>query len=295
MLWMRALALPVLSGVVVSDWSKASANAVRRFSSRGRFSRFLLRIDKRHQRWTRRRGGYLLALADVPATIKELQREGMIAALLEPASPYADQYSLTGVTVPDQGRLIIEIVGPGFDASDILRADIAPHERWEASVALTHGAGSIDPIPRERVHVVTQGQFAESVQKRLTKIGARLKDAAFPDNVLEKSDLCASQLVDEAKAYLRSTRQTTLLKHSESYAPIPEKYVAAFALDVRKLLSGLSAYGIHLGPSSFAASVIPKRGLVFWDFFPARKQEAASLYPESQSEQGLGHESAPKR
>jgi len=45
---------------------------------------------------------------------------------------------------------------------------------------------------------------------------------------------------------------------------------------------GLSGYGIHLGSSSFAASVIPKRGLVFWDFFPARKQESASLYPAAQ-------------
>jgi len=59
-----------------------------------------------------------------------------------------------------------------------------------------------------------------------------------------------------------------LLKHAENYIPIPEKYLMAFARDVRKLLSGLSAYGIHLGPSSFAASVIPKRGLIFWDFFP---------------------------
>jgi hypothetical protein len=280
-LWMRALGLPVLSGVVISGWSKASATAVRRFANRGRFSKLLLRIDKRHQRWTRRRGGYLVALADVPATAKELQREGMIAVLLEPASPYADRYSLAGVTLPDEGKLVIEIVGPGFDASDILRADIAPHERWEAILAMPPGSRSAGAISCRRTHVATQGQFEESVQKRLAKIGARLKDAPFLDDVLKKSDPGAPQLVDEAKAYLRATRQTTLLRHSTRYAAIPEKYVAAFARDVQKLLSGLSAYGIHLGPSSFAASVIPKRGLVFWDFFPARKQEAASLYPQA--------------
>lgn len=280
MLWMHALALPVLSGVVVSDWSKASADAIRRFSKRGGFSKLLLRIDKRDQRWTRRRGGYLLTLAEIPATIKELHREGMIAVLLEPASPYADQYSLAGVTVPDQGKLIIEIVGPGFDASDILRADIAPHERWEASVVLTPGARSADPVSCQRVQTVTQRQFAESVHQRLAKVGARLKDPAFPDEVLKVSAPGVLKLREQAIAYLKDTRQTTLLKHAESYAPIPEKHVGDFARDVRKLLSGLSSYGIHLGPSSFAASVIPKRGLVFWDFFPARKQEAASLYPE---------------
>ena len=219
-------------------------------------------------------------MADVPATVKGLQREGMIAVLLEPASPYADQYSLAGVTAPDEGKLIIEIVGHGFDASDILRADTAPHERWEASMVLTLGARSAEPVSCKRVHMATQEQFANSVQRRLAKIGARLKAPAFPDSVLKKSEFDAFKLAEEAIAYLKDTRQTTLLKHAESYAPIPEKYVAAFARDVRKLLSGLSAYGIHLGPSSFAASVIPKRGLVFWDFFPARKQEAASLYPE---------------
>ena len=94
MLWIHVLGLPVLPGVVVSDWSKASATAVRRFCRRAQFSNLLLRIDKRHERWTRRRGGYLLSLPEVPAVVKELQREGMIAALLEPASPYADHYSL---------------------------------------------------------------------------------------------------------------------------------------------------------------------------------------------------------
>ena len=280
MLWMHALGLPVLSGVVVSDWSKDSANAVRRFSRRSRFSKLLLRIDKRHERWTQRRGGYLLTLAEVPATVNDLRHEGMIAVLLEPASPYADQHSLAGVAAPDQEKLIIEIVGPGFDASDILRADVQPHERWEASLGpIMPGARSAEPLSCHRIHVVAQDQYAVSVQERLAKIGARLRNPAFPDRVLQDSSLSATQLAGEASAFLKTTRQTTLLKHAENYAPIAEKHVAAFVRNVRKLLSGLSSYGIHLGPSSFAASVIPSRGLVFWDFFPARKQEAASLYP----------------
>jgi hypothetical protein len=280
MLWMHALGLPVLSGVVVSDWSKASANAVRRFSRQCRFSRFLLRIDKRDQRWTRRRGGYLLTLADVPAMIKELRREGMIAALLEPASPYADQYSLAGVTAPDQEKLIIEVVGPGFDASDLLRGDLQAHERWEATLGpIMPRVRSSDPLSCHRINLAPQDQYAGSVQRRLAKIGARLKNPAFPDAVLQGSAADSARLVAEAIAFLKATRQATLLKHAETYAPIPEKHVTSFARDVRTLLAGLSSYGINLGPTSFAASVIPRRGLVFWDFFPARKQEAASLYP----------------
>ena len=279
MLWMHALGLPVLPGVVVSDWSKASAIAVNRFCRRGQLSSLLLRIDKRHERWTRRRGGYLLNLPDVPSVVKELQREGMIAALLEPASPYADHYSLAGVTVPDREKMIVEIVGPGFDASDILRGDLPAHERWEVDFASTmsgHEAG--EQIYCRRVHIVTPEQYSESVQMRLAKIGARVEDAAFPDTALKMSAPDSAELVRQGVAFLKRTRQLTLLRNADIYSPIPEKHVALFSRSVAKLLSGLSAYGIHLGPSSFAASVIPKRGLIFWDFFPSKKQEAAYLY-----------------
>ena len=190
--------------------------------------------------------------------------------LLEPASPYADQYSLAGVTVPDEEKFLVEIAGPGFDASDILRGDIPPHERWEASLKLS---------TRRRINLVSDGEYAHSVQRRLAKIGARLKNPAFPDSMLQESFRDSGQLVSDAISFLKASHQTTLLKHAQDYVPIPEQHVESFARHVGKLLSGLSAYGIHLGPSSFAASVIPKRGLIFWDFFPAKKQEIASLYP----------------
>lgn len=272
MLWMHALSLPVLSGVLVSDWSKTSAKAVHRFARNGRFAKLLLRIDKRHERWTRRRGGYLLTLAELPTTIEELRLEGMVAALLEPASPYADQYSLAGVTVPDEQKLLVEIVGPGFDASDILRADIPPHERWEASLRVS---------ARRRINLASKGEYTSSVQKRLAKIGARLKNPAFPDSILKGSAREADHLADAAIAFLKASHQTTLLRHADGYVPIPERHVVSFTRNIAGLLSGLSSYGIHLGPSSFAASVIRNRGLIFWDFFPARKQEIASLYPSS--------------
>jgi hypothetical protein len=280
MLWMHALGLPVLSGIVVSDWSKVSADAVHKFARSGRFSKLLLRIDKRYQRWTTRRGGYLLTLAEIPTTIEELRHEGMIAVLLEPASPYADEYSLAGVTAPDQEKLIVEVVGPGFDASDILRSDLQPHERWEADLGpIASRAKVTDPISCHRIFSTNSNEYRRSVQERLVKIGARIKNPAFPDEVLKSSSTDPVRLREEAVEFLKRTRQTTLLNHAKSYDPVPERHVKSFARNVRSLLSGLSGYGIHLGPSSFAGSVIPKRGLVFWDFFPARKQEADSLYP----------------
>jgi hypothetical protein len=217
-------------------------------------------------------------LPDLRRTVEELKKEGMLALLLEPASPYRDQYSLAGVTIPDEGKLIVEVVGPGFDTSDILRSDIQPHERWEVTIndkELQKPKRSVLPM---QIASVTPELYREGVQLRLAKIGARAKNPAFPEMKLRDHEEFA-HLIQNGVSFLKDTRETLLLKHAEEYAPVPVKYLVSFARYVEKLLSGLSAYGIHLGPSSFAASVILKHGLIFWDFFPARKQEAASLYP----------------
>ena len=279
MLWMRALGLPVLSGIVVNGWSKDSAAALNRFCKQNDSSSILLRIDKRHDRWTRRRGGYILHKTAVPGVVKELKREGMLALLLEPASPYCDAYSFAAVTVPEESKIVIEVIGAGFDASDILRGDIQPHERWNIGLG-TNSRREHSPRSFERISLATTEQYTRSVQQRLTKIGARTKNPAFPGAELDKYS--AEELAEAGTAYLKDTRQTLLLKNASRYTPVPEKHIVAFARSVENLLAGLAGYGIHLGSSSFAASLIPKRGLTFWDFFPARRQEAASLYPGTQ-------------
>lgn len=209
----------------------------------------------------------------------ELKREGRIAILLEPASPYADQYSLAGVSVPEEQKLIVEVVGPGFDASDILRGDLEAHERWE--LALESGVGGRAILPRDanRIHLTTAEKYAESVQGRLAKIGARIKNPAFPD-VLLRAESDTNKLREAATIFLKVSHQTALLRHANAYIPIPQKHLLSFARYVKTLLLGLGEYGIHLGSSSFAASLLLRRGLIFWDFFPARRQEASSLlYP----------------
>ncbi len=270
---MHALHLPVLTGVVIDSWSDSSVAAVRQFCRQNHFKHLLLRIDRRDQRWTRRRGGYLVEFDELPKLVKELKRERMLTILLEPKSPFNDQYSFAGVTVPDSAKIIVEVVGSGFDASDILRGDLPPHERWECG--LNDSRSSIV----ERTMLIEGEEYRASVQRRLAKIGARIVNPAYPDDVLK--GVSSQELIGRGIDFLKSSRQTTLLKHAQNYMPVPEKLVRLFVSEVEKALRGLSQYGIHLGPSSFAASMIPKRGLIFWDFFPARKQEAASLYPSS--------------
>src|ERR1035438_4041509 len=97
------------------------------------------------------------------------------------------------------------------------------------------------------------------------RLGPGLRTRRFPDIVLRAHDVDTGQLREAGTIFLRTTHQTALLKNAKAYAPIPQKHLMLFARHVESLLSGLAAYGIHLGPTSFAASVLTKRGLIFWD------------------------------
>jgi len=281
MLWMRVLGLPVLSGVIISAWSDQSARMVGRYCRRNNFTELLLRIDRFGQRWTNRRGGYLLPLARLPQVVRELEREHTIAILLEPLSPYKDCYSLVAVTAPEDRRITIEVVGPGFDASDILRSDVEPHQRFEVAVSLLGPRRDSPKLPRLTcVHTIRSEDYAKSVDQRLAKIGARLENPALPNELLKSPAADHKGLKSSALLFLKKSRQPLLLKHLPAYTPIPEALVARFVRDVLRMMDGLASYGIHIGPTTFSASFTSARRLVFWDFFPASPREASILYPK---------------
>ena len=269
-LWLRRAGLPTLDGVVVADWSARSAALVNAFCSRHNLSDLLLRIDKRNERWTARRGGYLIALGEVPGTVRELGADGFLALLLEPASPYDDLHSLTAIV---SGRTaVLEIVGPGFDAGDLLRGDTTPHERWE-------GVLNGDRVSQvSQVYVIDGGAYSRAVDERLVKIGARLHKPAFP--VLRNlTDNDREALRVEAVTFLSESGQTRLLHSATSYTTARESLVRTFANNISRCLAVLHEQGIHLGDVSFSASVLPARGLCFWDFFPADLSQTRLLYP----------------
>src|ERR1017187_2547159 len=144
---------------------------------------------------------------------------------------------------------------------------------WDDSRNQNHPTDSA-----EEAHLISAGDYHESVNQRLIKIGARLKDSAFPRSIKQSSRQARSALRDSAIEYLSRTEQTLLLKHLDRYIPISEKRLSTVVRCVVGMLGGLGNYGIHLGPTSFSASFTKTGRLVFWDFFPARVAEAEALY-----------------
>jgi hypothetical protein len=280
LLWMRANHFPVLAGLILNNWSGKSEEAVARFCRETNVSELLVRIEKPSQRWTRRRGGYTIPLERVGGFVEELVREGMIAILLEPANLNSDFFSLTCVSEVATGKIDVEVVGPGFDASDVLRADITPHERFEITLDRKtllddgHGQMSIS-----RTYVVDREGYQASVRRRLEKIGARLKNPAFPEELMPAAIApeVATKLAEDATRYLRESRQTALLDHSDRYDPIPTHLLDLFLEQVLRLSRATADSNVRWKSFSLAASFLSEDRLVIWDFFPPGDYDTTSL------------------
>jgi hypothetical protein len=278
LLWMQSNGFPVLPGLILNGWVSETEAVVSRFCRERGFSEVLIRIEKPGQRWTRRRGGYTIPVGNVRSQVEELAREGMITILLEPASPYSDTFSLTSVCDLETGKVDLEVVGPGFDASDILRSDILPHERFEVFLGnreLKTGPASTE---LKRTHLVGQEEYKTSLQLRLMKIGARLRNPSFPDEVIEAAvtDADRATLLQEATDFLRKSGQTAILDNSE-YEPIPSRLLDTFVRELARILERVRASKIHWRLLGVSSSFLPHDRLVIWDFFSPGENDTTAL------------------
>lgn len=274
MVWIRALRQPILDGLIVQRWSVDADRALRDFCGRHDCDEFLLRIDTLNKRWSERRGGYIVPRSKAGTVVKELNKEGRIAAFLEPLSPFRDRYSVAAITDDGQEAMTVEVVGPGFDASDMLRSDSLPHERFEVFFAQPHR----ENVSAQRTYIICPEDYKRAVQERLIKIGARLRNPAYPRTLIGSTGIQRVRLAEQAVHYLKRTRQTALLNHLENYEPIPRRLIGRFARGVGSIIFGVRRYGIRLGPTSFAGTFTEHGRFVFWDFFPADLAKAKELY-----------------
>lgn len=215
MVWIRALRQPILDGLVVQHWSVEAERALKAFCVRHGCDEVLLRIDTLNQRWSERRGGYIIPRSKARGMVKELYSDGKIAAFLEPLSPYRDRYSLGAITDAAQETMTVEVVGPGFDASDLLRSDSLPHERFEVFVPeFVRSLG--EPVLAKRTHVIGTEDYKRTVEDRLAKVGARLRNPAYPRTVIDSAGVLRVRLPDEGVQYLKRTKQNCVVESTRS-------------------------------------------------------------------------------
>lgn len=277
---MQANGFPVLPGLILNGWTNETEKAVSRFCREMKFSELLVRIEKPGERWTRRRGGYTIPADEAQRQVEELAGGGMLTILLEPASPYQDMFSLTSACDLKSGRVDAEVVGPGFDASDVLRSDLLPHERFEVFFGSPQQkTGALPTFQPKRLHIVGQNDYQASVRHRLQKIGAKLQNPAFPDEVMSATTTDAEweRLAQKARDFLQRSGQTRLLDYADHYEPIPSPLLNLFLAELLRLFKKVRAAKLHWHLLSFASSFLPDNRLVIWDFFPPGQHDTSVL------------------
>ena len=245
----HAAGLPAPRGIVVSAWTDAVADAVAHFTSQWETRSLLVRSDAEHETAESPRGGFLSRHRDVEEQVGPLLKDGRVVFLLEPLSPLDDLYSLSLQPDATWRHWVAEIVGPGFDASDLKRGDVTPHEQ----LTLRLSKGELE-VESQRLSSAEAQGTARAL--RLEKIAALLG--------------CSTASVAEV---LRERRETLFIDRT-AYAPIPQDLLRTAVTYAAHLNGALRRYelaaveDVLVSMSFISTEARP----VFWDIvWPSSK------------------------
>jgi len=165
-------------------------------------------------------------------------------------------------------EVCVEVVGPGFDASDLQRGDLSPHETFSIGLSPEVGVSELKLVRR-----VDQKAYQESVILRKDKIRKKLETAPSADLARRiRHDLGIPEDLD-----IHLQRIGSPLFDSQSYQPVSEDLLRD---TVTKVVSSrvIDRYSTSTGvgfPLVFSTSLVNRgRKQVFWDIVsPALKFE----------------------
>jgi hypothetical protein len=241
-LLLHVAGVPALEGIVIRAWDDTTYDEIQRFAKRFGSDSLLLRSDSSAETGQAPRGGFVVHGRQIEHLTRELLEQDRVVFLLEPASPFDDLYSVTLEPDPAWRQWLLEVVGAGFDASDLKRGDVTPHERIEA-VADNGDLWRIIKRAPAGADVVEAGRAI-----RYAKVAAMLG--------------CG---VGEVAELLRR-RGEPLLANALFYKPIPEALVVRALGYAKELRPVLIAHGYGDRRVSISLSVLAKENrLVFWD------------------------------
>jgi hypothetical protein len=240
-LLLRSVELPSLAGIIISRWDQAVADRVATFAGELGADALLLRSDSPAETGHAPRGGFVLRLSDVPRVVPRWLGGGRTVFLLEPASPFDDRYSLSLEPLLGWREWCAEVVGAGFDASDLKRGDVTPHEQVRLSVE-----GNRIMIRDRRIASDTVQASVRAI--RAGKIASMLK--------------CSESDIDVEL----TRRGETMFLEKGPYRAVPDALLSTAVTQARRLRPALQRWdvgdhGIAISMSFVGRSARP----VFWD------------------------------
>lgn len=268
--WLQLIVLgfPTLTGLVIERWDSGTPSVVRRFADQLGVPELLVRTDSSVETGRYPRGGFLVRVDEIdvlPQRAPILFEHRRVLFLLEPASPFDDLYSIGVACWPDEPTLIVEIVGPGFDASDLKRGDTTPHESIRAS------RSSAAPVIVDR-SIVSPPMYRESWSRRLTKVGRMVTFG--PESSTGQDEVATEEATRRA---LAARGETLLLTHEPGYVPIPEHLLVPVVSLSASLPVRLQRIGLPGEPLMVSMSYVGQKARpVWWDVvWPSRKYQVA--------------------
>jgi len=259
--------LPTLRGIIVTKFYPKLEEDLRRFMLSVGSPTVLIRHDKRLESPPHPRGGFLVGQSLLLATIKHFFALDRIVAVYETADPLLNMHSVNVLFESNQ-EAYVEVVGPGFDASDLQRGDITPHESFSMSLTVEGEIAS-----RRLIRRVDQKTYDESVRTRKEKIMTKLETS--PTHDLARKIRMDLGILDDLDAHLR--KMDSPLCRFQNYQPVSESLLRDTITKIVKsrIISRFSELTGAKFPMNFSTSLVNRGSKqVFWDIVsPALKFE----------------------
>ncbi len=262
----KSFGLPNLQTVVIDPASITPAELSSFLLKWPYSSSFLLRHDRSPEIGHSPQGGYVIEGVDLPTELKWYESEGRLVLLLEPAHPLKNKYS-GSVAITANNIAEVELVGPGFDASDLNRGFINPQERHRYLLSPGERPQAIDS------EFVDFSAYQEMKQLRLRKIALKYLSRHHFISV-DSIDLATAkrQAIESSWA---ASQQVAHLLDSAPYVPAPPSFIRRLLNFVEIILAGLDLRSGLI--AAFAASQIDN-GMrdVVWDIVLADRKYSLS-------------------
>lgn len=262
---LKVLGFSISDGVVVSIFDEQVHNMLKQKYSGQVFG---LRTDRKDETVYLPRGGYDVNVEDFDRVLPTIVGNGRIAILLknppgELPTRYDHIYSMN-LYVRD-GQMYIEIVGRGFDTSDLNRGDISPHQIYE--IPLEYCVDDISPLQLSRfqTRVVSKREYGESVQSRLAKIGKGLTEG-------RSVELSKEEAISAGTQILLDKRKTLLLDNNSEYTPIDYYSLREVIRRTYSLTQLLPIFGLRNTNFVIGCSIYNNGRVKYWDIvYPEKK------------------------
>ena len=253
MLHLRRIGLPTLSGFVVDKLNTETIAFLSNWAQTTQSKRLSLRFDS--------------PIAQDNVKLSSLINPPVIGLVLAENDRYQQGHSVLTQFLED--RMQCDIVGPGFDAGDITRGKVTPHE----TIEIVHKSCSdfnseLSPLDVLSHQIVDLEGYRQSRKLRYGGIYSTINSALGKSVSSRDLNIQEVAQVDE----FLNKRDAFIPDHYQplGWEKLIKIYTHLWVLDTfRKYYK--DNFGIDVKGRVLSSSFLKKYGLVFWDLYGGKK------------------------